>query len=58
MVAYIGGKNIKGLATGKSCNNIIGSKFGLLKSKTNLSAVHLKRAATLQQLAPKQKLLQ
>ena len=25
MVAYIGGKNIKGFAKGKSCNNIIGS---------------------------------
>ena len=42
IVAYIGGKNVRGLAIGKSSIKIIGTKFGDLKSKTNLSASHFK----------------
>ena len=40
IVAYIGGRNVKGSAKGRFSNNTIGSKFGDLKSNTSLSDSH------------------
>ena len=49
IVAYIGGRNVRGFAIGKFSTIIIGSIFGDLKSKMILSSVHFvksKRATT------------